>query len=254
MLTQYINYTQQLLQNPAAPTSLYATSLITGYINTARGQVAGESQAIRRIGTISTVVGQRNYNFSSIMLSDNSVSGVIHVRRILYAVGSGYKWMRPRNWEWFDLYKLNNPVPVSGPPQVWAQYGQGSAGTGAITGVGGGSISSGSFYIDPPPDLVYTLNLDCVCYPASLAADTDPEALPYVWTDAVPFFAAYYALLSAQTSARMQEGEKYYGYYKEFIARARTAATPDVNSYLYQQTPDVTLPNKLGQSSRRGAA
>ena len=249
MLSYYQTQTQRLLQNPGAPTSLYQTSDITSWINTARGQLAGESQSIRAIATISTVVGQRNYNFSSLVLGTPSltgIQGVIHVRRVMYNVGSGQKWMRPRNWEWFDLYKLNNPVPPSGPPQVWAQYAQGSAGLGSITNEGTGSLSSGSFYIDPLPDMVYTLNCDCVCYPIALAADTDVEAIPYLWTDAVPFFAAYYALLSSQTSARQADSERLFGHYQTFVDRARRAATPDVNKYLYQQVPDPTTPSKLG--------
>ena len=255
MLTYYQTQTARLLQNPAAPITLYSTTDLTSYINTARGQLCGEGQCVRVIGTISTVIGQRNYNFSGINIgtpSSTGVEGVIHVRRIMYNVGQGQKWMRPRNWEWFDLYKLNNPAPVSGAPQVWAQYAQGSAGIGSITGEGTGSVSSGSFYIDPIPDMVYTLNCDCVCYPVSLVADTDPEAIPYLWTDAVPFFAAYYALLSSQTSARMQDAQRMMEYYKLFVDRARKAATPDVNKYLYQQVPDPTTANKIGLVARGG--
>ena len=255
MLTAYQTQTQRLLQNPGAPTSLYALTDIMSWINTARGQLAGEGQCIRVMGTVSTVVGQRNYNFSNIALGTPSVTGVqgvIHVRRVMYSVASGYRWMRPRNWEWFDLYKLNNPVPPSGPPQVWAQYAQGSAGLGSITGEGTGSISSGSFYIDPLPDNVYILNCDCVCYPIALAADTDVEAIPYLWTDAVPFFAAYYALLSSQTSARQADAERLFGHYQTFVDRARKASTPDVNKYLYQQVPDPTVANKISAQPRGG--
>jgi len=252
VLNSYISNTQNLLQLPAAPSTLYTTPQITSWVNIARGQLAGESQSIRVMGTLSTIEGQRNYNFSTINLGTPSLTGaqgVIHVRRVMYGVAQGYQWMRPRNWEWFDLYKLNNPVPVPGPPQVWAQYGQGSAGIGSITGEGSGALSSGSFYIDPIPDQIYSLSLDCVCYPIGLAVDTDMEAIPYLWTDAVPFFAAYYALLSAQTSERMRAAQQYYGYYKEFVQRARMSATPDVNKYLYQQVPDPTVANKIGMQA-----
>ena len=249
MLTYYQTQLAGLLQNPGAPTSLYSTTDLNRWINAARGQVAGESKAIRYLGSLSTVIGQRNYNFSGIstgVAATTGIQGVIHVRSVMYAVASGYQWMRPRPWEWFTLYKLNNPVPVSGPPEVWSQFGQGSAGAGSITGIGTGTMISGSIYIDPPPDLVYTLQLDCVCYPILLTADTDVEALPYLWTDSVPFFAAYYALLSAQSSARVADAERMYNYYQEFVRRARNAANPDVNSYLYQQSNDPVKINKLG--------
>lgn len=256
MLAQYELQTQRLLQNPKAPTALYVLSDIDSWINIARGQLAGEAECIRVIGTIPTVIGQRAYNFSAINLgtpSATGVQGVIHVRRISYSVGSGQRWFTPRSWEWFDLYHLNNVVPQNGPPTDWSQYGQGSAGLGSITGEGTGVLSSGSFYLDPPPDAVYQLNCDCVCYPITLAADTDPEAIPYLWTDAVPFFAAYYALLSNQTNARVADAERMFNYYSTFLERARTFSNPSVNRSMYQQSKDPTQVAKLGLTQKQGA-
>jgi len=227
-------------------------------VNTARGQLAGEARCIRVQGTISTVVGQRNYLFSAINLGGSpaatGIQGVIHIRSIRYAVGLGFKELQPRAWPWFELYHLNNPVPPSSFPVIWSQYGQGSSGGGGVTNVGSGTMLSGSFYIDPIPDAIYALTCDCVCYPNALATDTDIEAIPYLWTDAVPFYAAYYALLSAQTSARMQDGERYYQYYTQFVQRARSAATPDVLRYEYEQVPDPTALNQMGLPQGRGAS
>jgi len=217
-----------------------------------RGQLAGDGQCIRRTGTLLTVVGQREYNFSAITISDTSVQGVIHVRRLQYAVGSGFKRLSPRPWEWFELYGLNNPVPVSGPPQLWAQERQGTASTGAMTNAGAGTVVGGSLWLDPPPDIIYTLSLECVCYPIALTQDSDAEAIPYIWTDAVPFGAAWYALLSSQTAARMQDAEKYLAYYQMYVERARRAANPDVLKYQYAQQPNITLPNQVGVSPRGG--
>ena len=254
MLTTYITQTQRLLQNPGAPTSLYSLTDLTAYVNMARGQLAGEAECCRRLGVVNTIIGQRNYNFSAVVLNDAAIGGVIHIRRITYSVASGQKWIAPRSWPWFDLYHMNNPVPVNGPPAVWAQYGQGSAGTNGITGISAGSMSSGSFYIDPPPDAVYGLNCDCVCYPSFMSTDTDPEAIPYLFSDAVPFFAAYYALLSSQTSARLADAERLFGYYQNFLGRARNMSNPSVNRSLYEQTPDIFKPGKLGIQPTKGAA
>ncbi len=237
------------MQNPASPSSLYATADLTSWINIARGQLAGETESIRVIGTIQTAIGIRNYSFSSVNIgvpATTGAQGIIHVRRISYNVASGQKWMAARGWEYFDQYFLNNPVPQNGPPSEWSQYGQGSSGQGSITGIGGGTMSSGSFYLDPPPDFIYTLNCDCVCYPQALAADTDVEAVPYIFTDAVPYFAAYLALLSSQTSARQADAERMFGYYQTFVQRARHFSNPSVNRGMYQQEPDPTRINKLG--------
>lgn len=248
MLNAYIDQTQRLLQNPPAPTSLYATADLTAWINVARGQLAGEAECIRKIGTISTVVDQQEYAFSAIntgVAATNGIEGVINVRRISYNVADGQRWIAPRSWEWFDFYVLNDPVPQGSYPRTWSQYAQGAApgNTGAESG--------GSFYINKP-NLVYTLNCDCVCYPAALADDTDPEAIPYLWTDAVPFFAAYYALLSAQNNARLADAERYYNHYQTFVERARKSSNPSVNRWMYQQAGDPAQAAKM-QIQQRGA-
>lgn len=251
MLTTYQNRTSQLLQNPAAASPLYATADLTSWINIARGQLAGETKCVRALGTISTTIGLRNYNFSSLTLG-SGIAGAMNVRTLLYALGSGYRWVRPRPWQWYLLFKLNNPVPANGPPEVWSQFAQGSAGTGSITGIGTGTMSSGSFYLDPPPDLIYALTCDCECYPAALAADTDLEVIPYLFTDAVPYFAAYLALMSAQTNARLEYAQKMFELYQMFVQRANQSMAPDVNRYLYERQADGTGVNKLGVVPRAG--
>jgi hypothetical protein len=254
VLTQYTNLTQQLLQNPQATSALYSTSQLQDYINIARGQLAGESESIRVEGTLICTVGQRNYNFSSITLDAAGVQGAIHVRRIAYGLlNGGRRWVTPRPWPYFDLYYLSSAVVTNGPPLRWAQYGQGSAGSGTITGVGAGSLSSGSFYLDPPPDQTYLLYLDCVCYPIALALDGDPEAIPYLWTDAVPFYAAWYALLTAQNNIRMEDAKAYKDLYDDFVKRARAAANASVNRYMYAQAFDPAQAAKVGAPQGGGA-
>lgn len=249
MLTTYETATKRLLQNPAAPIALYATADLDSYINTARGQLAGESECVRYLGTINTVIGQRNYNFSSINVgvsATTGISGVINVRSVMYSVGSGYRWMKPRAWPWFQSFHMNNPVPTSGAPVTWSQFGQGAA-PGA-TGAGAG----GSFYIDPPPNAIYSLLCDCVCFPIALADDTTVEAIPYLWSDAVSYFAAYLALMGSQTGQRQAEAARMMDLYNTFVGRARQAANPSVNNALYAQSPDPTLISKLGMQRQAG--
>lgn len=249
MLTQYETNLQNLLQSPGAPTSLYSKPNLDLWINIARGQLAGEGECVRFQATISTVIAQRAYNFSSINTgtsATNGIQGVINIRQMTYNVGqntqgvAGQQWIAPRSWEWFTLYHLNNPVPAPGPPAVWSQFGQGSAGTGT------GTSATGSFYVDPPPDAVYQLNCDCVCYPIALVDDTTVESLPYLWTDAVPFFAAYYAYLSSQTGARQADAERMYNHYQTFLQRARQAANPSVLRGQYAQAGDPAQAAKIG--------
>jgi hypothetical protein len=255
VLTQYLTLTQQLLQNPAATSSLYPTAMLTNFINIARGQIAGEGRCVRAIGTIPTVIGQRIYAFSSITFTNTGIQGAINVRRIMYNVGLGQKWIKGKSWEWFDFQRFNNPVPTSGAPTEWAQHSAGSAGTGSITGIGGGTMRSGSFYIDPLPDIVYTLNCDSVCYPVALATDADVEVLPYLWTDAVPYFAAYMALMSSQTSTRIQQAQQLFALYEQFMNRARDFANPDLNNASFPQSQDHTMANRFNAPPpQQGAA
>lgn len=251
MLDEYVTRTQRLLQNPAPANGLYTTALIEDYVNIARKQCAGEGQCIRRIGTLSTVIGQREYSFAGINVgvqATTGIAGVYNVRRINYGIGDGQQYVTPRPWEWFDQYCLNNPVPIdasatpnSRPPTNWAQFGQGSA---APTG---GSGQSGSFYLDPIPDDAYTLYLDCMCYPATLADNNTIEAIPYPFTDAVPFFAAYYALLGTQLQARRADAEAYYGYYQTFLERARNISNAAVLTWQYEGAQDPAQQGKAGR-------
>lgn len=257
MLTNYLTATQNLLQLPQAPTTLYSTANLTTFINTARGQLAGEAQCIRAIGTVPTVAGQQAYNFSSINLgtpSTTGIQGVINIQQISYNLGVGQQWIHSRPWAWFFLYQVGNPNPpvnpdtgvVGSPPIVWSQYQQGAAPSAGI-----GNQVGGSFYVNIPDD-VYTLNCDCSCYPIPLVNDSTPEAIPYLWTDAVPFFAAYYALLTSQMQARMSDALRYLELYKEFVKRAREASNPSQLRWMYQGAVDVPSAMQMGVKGGAG--
>lgn len=247
-LAAYLTQTQRLLQNPAAPTSLYSTADLTSYINIARGQLAAEGQCLRTQGTLTTSVGTRTYGFASITIPNTGMQGIIHVRQVLRSVGGGggYVPLQVTAWEWFSQFYLGGGIPTPDIPQRWAQYGQGSAPNPAVTNEVGG----GTFYLDPIPNGSYNLLLDCVCYPIALTSDATVEAIPYLWTDAVPFFAAYYALLSAQTSTRLEDANRMFAAYQQFLGRARTFANPDINRHFFEQAPDNAMINKLGVSQK----
>jgi hypothetical protein len=246
-LTAYETDLQNLLQLPGAPATLYAQASLDLWINKARGQVALEGQCIRQLGsvTISAAAGVGEYNFSSIALGTASVTGVggvINVRSFRYASGFGFQWVPPRSWEWFEFFGLNNQTALTGAPTMWAQYDQGASPGGVVSD---GPSQGGGFYVWPPPNASYTVILDCVCYPISLANDATVEALPYPWSDAVTFLAAYYALLSAQVGAQDARAARMYQAYQEFIRRARMGTNPEVVRYQYEQARDPTIIGQL---------
>lgn len=234
MLTTYLAQTRRLLQNPPAPISLYTTDDLTAYINTARGQLAGEGEAIRVYGTLAITSGTRVYQFSDIDVSSVAgVAGVYNVKQASVGVGDGRIALYSRSFPWFNQYLLNEVVPQTGRPVTWSQYGQGE---------------TGSLYLHPVPDDAYTLNLDCVCVPVDLVTDSTAEAIPFPWTDCVPYFAAYMAFMSAQ---RQQDAKTMMDRYEAFVDRARRMSNPTVLPFSYQQAPDPTRQNKLGLGERR---
>lgn len=191
------------------------------------------------LGTIPTVVGQRPYNFTDINVSSvDGVAGALQVRSIRYAVGLGFSRLRVRNWEWLESFELNTATPASGPPTVFAQYAQGE---------------QGSFWLSPIPDDIYTLTCDTVCLPIDLVDDTTVETIPSLWQAAVPFYAAFLALLSAQSAQRQNDAQRMLDRYTFFVDRARQFATPSVNKNLYPQQQDPTTLSKLGLTPKAGA-
>lgn len=235
-LTAYLAQTRRLLLNPPATTQLYSDSDLKAFINTARAQIAGEGECIRVLASLNAPTDTRVLNFADIDVSAvEGVQSVFNIKQITCQVGSGATFVHPRSFQWFNMFFLAKITPNSGRPNTYALYGQGT---------------TGSIYIDPVPNVDYTLNLDTVCKPVDLVDDTTAEAIPYPWTDCVPFFAAYYAYLSAQ---RKTDAQTYYQIYEEYMNRARAMSNPSVLTSVYPQAPDPTVQNKLGvQPAQRG--
>ena len=141
------------------------------------------------------------------------VASVIGVNSVACQWGSGsvYKPMlRWRPWAWFQANCRVYSVSAMNFPSYWSQFGQGRP---------------GSFYLFPIPAQVLSLDVDAICLPIDLVDDTTPDAVPYPWQDAVPFFAAYQCYMNssrAPDAARMfSNNPQVPGQYQIFMARAR---------------------------------
>jgi len=234
-LTAYLTQTKRLLQNPGAPTSLYSDADLTSWINTARGQLSGEADCIRSIVSLTLSSSTRIYAFPSSGL-ESGIKAVFNVRMITLVSGSGAIFLTPRPWEWFNRYLLSVATPASGSPTIWTQYKQGT---------------SGNLYFDPIPNTTFTATLDTVCQPIDLVDDSTAEAIPYPWTDCVPYFAAYLALLSAQSQVRQADANRMFERYEEFVERARRMSVPRVLPSQYDQS--VVFPTPVPQAVPQGA-
>ena len=135
------------------------------------------------------------------------------VASILFVESIAVSWgaLKPTldQWNWNDLQAYVRAYPiVSGQPAMFAQFGQGAG---------------GSVYIQPEPTGALPMEWNCVCLPLDLAVDADAEAIPYPWTDAVPYFAAY---LGFMNSRRPEEAQNMFGIFEMTMKRSRAQSEP----------------------------
>lgn len=230
-LDTYLQKTQLLLGD--ADQAIFNEADLKTYINIGRGQIAGEGECVRAFVELSVSDATQVYPFSSISFGGltTSILGALNVRQISYTIGTGKKATYSRPWQWFQTYVLNDPAPIPGPPNTWSQYGQGA---------------NGSIYVNLL-DGPYTLSLDAVCLPVDLVDNTTPESIPALWTDAIPFWAAYYALMSIGSD---EKSDKRYQQYETFMSRARGSATSSVLPNSFSQSPDPFAGNRLGLAAK----
>lgn len=140
------------------------------------------------------------------------IQSVLTIRQLaINTTGSTYKALISRPWPWFNRYYLTNgSAQTLGVPTTWSQLGLGN---------------SGSFGVGPPPLSSLFLKADVVCLPVALTSDSTPEAIPYPFTDAIPYYAAYKAYLSSQ---KTQDATTMFTRYKEFAKRAVDETAPTV--------------------------
>lgn len=234
MLATYESLTQALLQAPTSPVPLVPTATLDIYINQARLQVSAQGGCIRVLASLPLASNTRSFPFSAITGLGAGVGAVFNVRQLWLQVAGGYQLLTSRPFEWFGLYSYNNPTPVPGPPKVWSQLGQGESGT---------------IYVDPVPDVAYTSNVDVLAVPIPLVDDSTTEAIPAIWTLAVPFYAAWLAFMSM---TRQTDADMMFKHFQEQMAFARNAANPDLIPENWSQSPDLMLQNRLGVQAKAG--
>lgn len=189
--------------NQVAPGSGYDNAT-TAVVVDPTGAGSGAVLAPVVSGLNMMTVGQEVYTFASRNAAAQLTPGVSAVQGVLSVAaswGSSKPTLDRKTWGEFQAnYRvwangwLNNPA-------VWSQYGQGAG---------------ASVYLAPIPSSAFSMDWDTFCTPLPLASDSDPEALPYPWTDAVQYFAAYLALENAQRSS---DAAAKFAQYKTFMAR-----------------------------------
>jgi hypothetical protein len=156
-----------------------------------------------------TVEGQEVYPFSLVTFgSVQGYSEVLALGNVSVIWGQQRFTLARRSWSTYQATIRNYTQSYQDVPGIAAQFGQGV---------------NGSLYMYPVPNAPYSLEWDCMCLPAAIATDTDPEVIPYPWTDAVPYFAAYLAFMS---SGRNGDADRMWKLFEMFGKRARAFSQP----------------------------
>jgi hypothetical protein len=166
-----------------------------------------------------TTLQQEVYPFSSVnplvATSGSGVSSILSVNSISLIFATFRYTLIRLSFSRYQAYVRNYTAGYLDVPVVFTQFAQG----------GGGSV-----YLYPLPNQQYQMEWDTCCLPSPLLVDTDIEALPYPWTDAVPFLAAYYAFSGKQ---RFTDADRMWAEFEKFMKRARQMSNPrgTINHY-----------------------
>ena len=191
MLSEYISETQNHLNDALG--QFFAVPTLTTYINRSRRRIAAASGCCRVLIKAKTLPDQEEYRFYDwrpIAQAEPGIREILAVRSLAIAIGPGSGAWKPA-WNrlvWSDFqarFRIWNRALVGtiSYPGFYAQYGFGEA---------------GSLFLAPIPSQIQPMEMDASCMPFPLENDDDPEAIPYPWTDAVSFYAAWLCLVQQQ--------------------------------------------------------
>ena len=168
-----------------------------------------------------TAPGQEIYNFSGFNTVINGVNPGIKSLIAIQSVSISYGIAKPTldqcSFSEMQAYLRSTGIGQTSFPQVWAQYGQGS---------------TGSLFLWPIPSVYASMDVDAYCLPIDLVDDSTPEAIPYPWTDCVPYYAAFMAF----QAKRMRDDASYmFAEAKRTIREGRAYATASMVPSYYNR-------------------
>ena len=148
-----------------------------------------------------TIAQQEVYATPKSVCLTRGIKDVIGCRGIAVnfgSYGSNIYTLRYEDWTAFQaFYRVYQQL--AGNPVIWTRY-------------------QDNMFLRPIPSSAYPMNWDCQCSVVDLVDDTTPEAIPYSFTDAIPYFAAYLALMSAQ---RKDDAKNMLDIYERFTKTGR---------------------------------
>jgi hypothetical protein len=178
-----------------------------------------------------TITGQEVVNFTQLnplLAAWNSgalpgLQGMSQVYKVFSVAcnqsGTYKPMLTPKIWNEFQAYLRIYSNTQQNYPIYWSQYGFGV---------------TGSLYLFPWPAQPLQMDIDVCVTPINLVNDATPEAIPYPWTDAIPYYAAY---LAYENSSRKEDADRMMKMYILFMQEARAYSEapfmPDYYGYEY---------------------
>jgi hypothetical protein len=194
----------------------------TGYVNPeitiSGGGGSGAKAAFTLTPFMATVPNQEVYPLAAadaFIPSGVGIRSILSIQSIAVSWGSNKPILRQIDWSGFQAYCRSINLASTNWPTVWAQYAQGAA---------------GSVYLFPIPSQVAQMEWDCYCQPIDLVDDDTVEAIPYPFTRAVPYYAAYQAYMSDQ---KRDFADYYEAKYLAELRAARADVSPAVVADFY---------------------
>jgi len=188
----------------------------TGYdkttVLTLTGGSGSGATAIANLTVNNTVQGQEVYTFAAANPIAQLTAGVSQVMGVIsVSVSWGSQKPTLQKWAWtdFQAYLRSNNTGLQSWPAIWSSYAQGT---------------NGSLFVYPLPSQISQWDWDTYCLPINLVQDTDPEAIPYPWTDCIPYYSAW---LAYDNSQRKGDSDRMLQIFERFMARARKMSEPD---------------------------
>lgn len=165
---------------------------------------------------IQTVANQEIYALPTAVAVPQGIQNVIGIRSIAVNFG-GTQGSNQYMLETCDFSELQAYYRFYGPnlvgnPAKWARY-------------------NNNVYLRPIPSQAYPMQWDTVCTVIDLVDDSTVEAIPQLFTYAVPYYAAYLALMNGQ---RAQDADAMYKLYDQFSMRARKFYQRTMTPSLYR--------------------
>lgn len=184
------------------------------------GGGTGASLSFTLTPFLSTLPQQEVYYFQDYNgLLPQGLREILAIQNIAVSWGGIKPTMRHLDFSGFQAYLRSYNTQSTNWPAVWAQYGQGV---------------QGSVYLNPIPYGRLQMEWDCYVLPEDLLADDDPEWVPYPFTNAVPYYAAWQAMIPA---GNPDMANYFDSLYKRSIKEARSQSDVAVFPDFY--APDI---------------